>query len=58
MPGTEAKKDFVVIFRLEEVLKGNYSQNISKVHKKDRTDFGLFPKFLCSNPFSWEDIAS
>ena len=26
-------------------LNGNSSQNISKVQMKDRTDFGLFPKF-------------
>ena len=33
-------------------LNGNSSQNISKVQMKDRTDFGLFPKFWLSNQFS------
>ena len=27
-------------------LKGNSSENISEVHMKDRTDFGLIPKLV------------
>ena len=33
-------------------LKGNSSQNKSKVHMKDRADFGLFAKFRGPNQFS------
>ena len=33
-------------------LKDNCSQNISKVHMKDRTDFGLSPKVRRRNQFS------
>ena len=33
-------------------LNGNPSQNISKVHMKDRADFSLFAKFQRPNQFS------